>query len=54
MKLKHGKRLKRRHKKLLSSQGHDCKNYLSVKDTLGFMEFVNRETGKTLVIEHEK
>ena len=54
MKLKHGKRLKRRHKELLASQGYEYKNYLVVKDTPELMELVNRDTGKTLVFNHEK
>lgn len=54
MKLKHGKRLKRRHKELLNSQGHNHKNYLVVKDTPESTEFVNRETGKPLLFRHEK
>ena len=53
MKLKHGKRLKRRHKEFLNSQDLNYKDYLIVKDTPELMEFVNRATSRTLVYRHE-
>ncbi len=54
MELKHGKRLKRRHKSFLVSQGYNHNDYLIVKDTTAIMEFVNRVTGRTLVFKYEK
>ena len=53
MELKHGKRLKRRHKEFLNSQDLNHKDYLIVKDTPKLMEFVNRATSRRLVFRHE-
>jgi hypothetical protein len=48
--LKHGKRLKRRHKVLLQSLGHDPDQWLLVKDTPELLEVVQRDTNKRLLI----
>lgn len=52
MELKYGKRLKRRHKSFLVSQGYNPNDYLIVKDTTVIMEFVNRVTGKMLIFRY--
>jgi len=52
--LKHGKRLKRRHKSFLSDKGLNHKNFLMVKDTPELIEFVTRDTGKSLVFRYER
>jgi hypothetical protein len=51
--MKQGKCLKRRHKTFLSNNEYNPKDYLITKDTSTFMEFVNRLTGKRLVIKYE-
>ncbi len=44
--MKNGKKLKRRHKEFLCSKKLDPSNWLIVKDTVEFMEFVNKKSGK--------
>jgi hypothetical protein len=48
--MKHGKRLLLRHKRLLSSQGHNPSDFLYTKDTAQHVEFLQKSTGKLLVI----
>lgn len=52
--MKHGKRLKRRHKEFLSDKGYKHNDYLIIKDTQQSTEFVNIETGKILVFKNEE
>lgn len=49
--MKHGKRLTVEMKKMLSSNGHEPKDYLYIKNTTNTVEFVNVKNRKIVVIE---
>lgn len=51
--MKNGKKLKRRHKIFLSDKGLDPANWLIVKDTVEFMEFVNKKSGRVRRFNNE-
>lgn len=51
--MKHGKRLKKRHKILIKSMGLNPDNWLIVKDTSDILLITHRYTGTTKTINKE-